>query len=36
MASEPALTERGFAFGPENVHERRELVAVCRALLDGV
>lgn len=34
LASEPALVERGFAFGLENAHERRELVAVCRALLD--
>lgn len=34
LASEPALAERGFAFGLENVHERRELVAVCRILLD--
>lgn len=34
LASEPALAERGFAFGLENVHERRELVAVCRFLLD--
>ncbi|NMG63814.1 TIGR02678 family protein [Azoarcus indigens] len=34
LAAEPALAERGFAFGLENVHERRELVAVCRALLD--
>ncbi|MFT3850143.1 MAG: TIGR02678 family protein [Propionivibrio sp.] len=34
LASEPALAERGFSFGLENVHERRELVAVCRLLLD--
>lgn len=34
LAGEPALAERGFAFGLENVRERRELVAVCRALLD--
>lgn len=34
LANEPALAERGFAFGLENAHERRELVAVCRALLD--
>ncbi|QXP85027.1 TIGR02678 family protein [Methylococcus sp. Mc7] len=34
LAGEPALAERGFAFGLENAHERRELVAVCRALLD--
>lgn len=34
LASEPALAERGFAFRLENAHERRELVAVCRALLE--
>ena len=34
LASEPALTERGFSFALENIHERRELVAVCRSLLD--
>ncbi|RTL49922.1 MAG: TIGR02678 family protein [Rhodocyclaceae bacterium] len=34
LASEPVLADRGFAFGLENVHERRELVAVCRFLLD--
>lgn len=34
LASEPALAERGFGFALENIHERRELVAVCRSLLD--
>ncbi|MBW7900699.1 MAG: TIGR02678 family protein [Rhodocyclaceae bacterium] len=34
LAGDPALAARGFAFGLENAHERRELVAVCRALLD--
>lgn len=34
LAAEPALAERGFTFGLENAHERRELVAVCRSLLD--
>lgn len=34
LATEPALAERGFTFGLENAHERRELVAVCRSLLD--
>lgn len=34
LASESTLVERGFSFGLENVHERRELVAVCRILLD--
>lgn len=34
LASEPALAERGFGFALENIHERRELVAVCRNLLD--
>lgn len=34
LAAEPALAERGFSFGLENAHERRELVAVCRSLLD--
>lgn len=33
LATEPALAERGFTFKLENQHERRELVAVCRALL---
>jgi len=34
LASEPALAERGFGFALENKHERSELVAVCRSLLD--
>lgn len=34
LAAEPALAERGFGFALENVHERRELVAVCRCLLE--
>ncbi|MDP2809704.1 MAG: TIGR02678 family protein [Rhodocyclaceae bacterium] len=34
LAAEPALAERGFGFALENAHERRELVAVCRSLLD--
>lgn len=34
LAAEPALAERGFSFALENVHERRELVAVCRCLLE--
>ncbi len=34
MAADPQLAERGFAFGLANIHERRELVAVCRRLLE--
>lgn len=34
LAREPVLAERGFSFALENPHERRELVAVCRGLLD--
>ncbi len=34
LAAEPALAERGFSFALENAHERRELVAVCRSLLE--
>ena len=34
LALEPELAERGFAFTLEAQHERRELVAVCRYLLD--
>lgn len=34
LAVEPALAERGFSFALANIHERRELVAVCRFLLD--
>lgn len=33
LASEPELAERGFAFTLETQHERRELVGVCRYLL---
>lgn len=34
LAAEPALVGRGFSFALENAHERRELVAVCRSLLE--
>lgn len=34
LAAEPELAERGFAFMLEAQHERRELVAVCRYLLE--
>lgn len=34
MAADPALHARGFEFTLGTVHERRELVAVCRTLLD--
>ena len=34
MAAEPELAERGFAFTLEAQHERRELVRVCRYLLE--
>jgi uncharacterized protein (TIGR02678 family) len=34
FAAEPALTNAGFGFTLSNQHERRELVAVCRTLLD--
>lgn len=34
LAAEPALAERGFAFALAAPHERRELVAVCRSLLE--
>ncbi|MFT0534456.1 TIGR02678 family protein [Castellaniella hirudinis] len=34
QAADPALSDRGFQFTLEAVHERRELVAVCRYLLD--
>jgi uncharacterized protein (TIGR02678 family) len=34
LAAEPELAERGFVFALEAQHERRELVAVCRYLLD--
>jgi len=34
LAAEPALSERGFTFALEAQHERRELVAVCRSLLE--
>lgn len=33
LAADPELRQRGFAFTLEAVHERRELVAVCRYLL---
>ena len=33
LAADPALASRGFAFMLTAVHERRELVAVCRTLL---
>ena len=34
LAADPALTTRGFTFTLQVQHERRELVAVCRTLLD--
>jgi uncharacterized protein (TIGR02678 family) len=34
LAAEPELVARGFSFALETQHERRELVAVCRVLLD--
>ena len=34
LAAEPALAARGFTFTLQVYHERRELVAVCRSLLD--
>ena len=34
LAADPELAERGFAFTLEAAHERRELVAVCRYLLE--
>jgi len=34
LAAEPALALRGFTFTLQLNHERRELVAVCRSLLD--
>jgi uncharacterized protein (TIGR02678 family) len=34
LAAEPELAERGFVFTLEAQHERRELVAVCRYLLE--
>jgi uncharacterized protein (TIGR02678 family) len=34
LAAEPALLSRGFTFTLQLQHERRELVAVCRSLLD--
>jgi len=34
LASEPALISRGFSFALTTQHERRELVAVCRTLLE--
>lgn len=34
LAAEPALASRGFTFRLGTQHERRELVAVCRTLLD--
>jgi uncharacterized protein (TIGR02678 family) len=34
LAAEPALAERGFTFMLNAQHERRELVTVCRTLLD--
>ncbi|WP_119154230.1 TIGR02678 family protein [Caldimonas tepidiphila] len=34
LAADPALRSRDFAFTLEAQHERRELVAVCRTLLD--
>ncbi|MFZ5462696.1 MAG: TIGR02678 family protein [Pseudomonadota bacterium] len=33
-AADPVLAERGFAFGLTSSHERRELVVVCRRLLE--
>ena len=34
LAAEPALASRGFGFALQAQHERRELVAVCRSLLE--
>jgi uncharacterized protein (TIGR02678 family) len=34
LAAEPGLTWRGFTFTLQSQHERRELVAVCRTLLE--
>jgi uncharacterized protein (TIGR02678 family) len=34
LAAEPALASRGFTFTLQAPHERRELVAVCRSLLE--
>jgi len=34
LASDPELTKLGFGFTLETIYERRELVAVCRRLLD--
>jgi uncharacterized protein (TIGR02678 family) len=34
LAAEPGLSKRGFTFSLQAQHERRELVAVCRSLLD--
>ncbi len=34
LAAEPSLAARGFAFTLQAQHERRELVAVCRTLLE--
>ncbi|MES3015805.1 MAG: TIGR02678 family protein [Pseudomonadota bacterium] len=34
LAAEPALLARGFSFALQAQHERRELVAVCRSLLE--
>lgn len=34
LAAEPSLASRGFSFALQAQHERRELVAVCRSLLE--
>ena len=34
LAAEPSLVSRGFSFALQAQHERRELVAVCRSLLE--
>lgn len=34
LAADPTLAKRGFTFALVTVHERRELVSVCRTLLD--
>lgn len=34
LAADPALASRGFTFTLSTVHERRELVSVCRSLLE--
>jgi len=34
LAAEPSLLSRGFSFALQAQHERRELVAVCRSLLE--